>query len=97
MRTRYLVGYDIRDSFRLRRTHGVVQSYGYSLQYSLFVCDLTKSEKIRMQARLGDIMKANVDSIVFVDLGPARFRGSDCFEFMGTREALPTDGEATIV
>ena len=96
MRTRYLVGYDIRNPNRLRRIHETVKSYGYSLQYSVFLCDLTKSEKIQMQEQLRAIMNANADSIVLVDLGPARVRGSECFEFMGTRYSLPRDGEATI-
>ncbi len=97
MRTRYLVGYDIRNPNRLRRTHETVKSYGYSLQYSVFLCDLTKSEKIGMKEALREIINSNVDSIVIIDLGPARARGTECFEFMGTREALPRDGEATIV
>ena len=97
MRNRYLVSYDIRSPGRLRRTHEAVKSYGYSLQYSVFVCDLTKSEKLGLQAALREIINARVDSVAFIDLGPASARGSECFEFMGSRRPLPRDGEATIV
>jgi CRISPR-associated protein Cas2 len=97
VRTRYLVGYDIRNSNRLRKTHEIVKAYGYRVQYSVFVCDLTKSEKIRMQEELREIINANADSVVLIDLGPSRARGTECFEFMGVREALPRDGEPTIV
>lgn len=97
MRTRYIVAYDIRDPKRLRKTHDVVQSFGYGLQYSVFICDLTKSEKIMMRTQLGDVINSREDSVVFVDLGPARARGTECFEFMGARDPLPRDGESTIV
>lgn len=97
MRTRYLVAYDVRESQRLRKTHKTVKSFGYSLQYSVFVCDLTKSEKLQLQGNLRDVIKATVDSVVFIDLGPTGSRGIECFEFMGAREDLPRDGEATIV
>jgi CRISPR-associated protein Cas2 len=96
-RTRYLVAYDIRDDRRLRLTREAVKTYGYSLQYSVFVCDLTKSEKIRMKQDIADVINAAVDSVVWVDLGPAGVRGAECFEFMGARDALPTDGTPTIL
>ena len=52
-RGRYLVAYDIRDPRRLREVHRIVKGYGVSLQYSVFVCDLTFKElcALRFEAR----------------------------------------------
>lgn len=48
-RTRYLLTYDIRHPRRLRRVHGVAKDYGEPLQYSVFVCDLTRIELIDLR------------------------------------------------
>lgn len=97
MRRRYLVAYDIREDRRLRQVHRVCLEWGDPLQYSVFVCDLTRGEKARMVAGLIDAMKPSVDSVVFVDLGESKGRGREVFEFVGARPwDLPT-GDATIV
>lgn len=97
IRRRYLVAYDIREDTRLRQVHVVCRSWGDPLQYSVFVCDLSRGEKARMMGDLLAQMNANVDSVVFVDLGESRGRGADCFEFLGLRPwDLPT-GSATVV
>jgi CRISPR-associated protein Cas2 len=97
MRRRYLVAYDIRDSVRLRKVHSVVTGYGYPLQYSVFVCDLNKSEKISLMSDLRKVTDQRRDSVVFIDLGLPNERGTECFEFLGTRRRLPIDGEPQIV
>jgi len=97
MRTRYLVAYDIRDERRLRLTNKTVKAFGYSLQYSVFVCDLTRAEKTRLRGELSEIINSAVDSVVFIDLGSPSARGVECFEFMGVRDQLPIDGTATIL
>lgn len=82
-RRRYLVAYDIREDRRLRRTHLTMKSFGYPLQYSLFVCDLDAIEKLAMRAAVGDEIKHSEDSVAIIDLGEAETRGAQCFEFMG--------------
>lgn len=96
-RRRYLIAYDIREDRRLRRVHVTMKRFGYPLQYSVFVCDLDLQEKLGMRAAIGEIINHQVDSIAIIDLGDARGRGTECFEFMGARPYdLPEDG-ATIV
>lgn len=95
-RQRYLVGYDICESKRLRNVHKVMCGYGDPLQYSVFVCDLDGVELLGMRQDLAAIIHHNEDSILIVDLGPARTRGEECFTFMGVQPLLPT-GEAEIV
>ncbi len=96
-RRRYLVGYDISDSIRLRRVHEVVKGYGYSLQYSLFICDLSEVEKLGLRSALGQVIHFTEDAIAIVDLGESTARGIQCFEFMGVHPILPRSGGPTIV
>lgn len=94
-RLRYLVTYDIRDPKRLRRVHKLVKGWGDPLQYSVFVCDLTKVELTTMRADLIQRMNLDEDSVSFFDLGPPSGRGLECIEFIGTRLPLP-DAKAQI-
>ncbi|MHB1809452.1 MAG: CRISPR-associated endonuclease Cas2 [Solirubrobacteraceae bacterium] len=93
-RTRYLVAYDIRHPRRLRRVHQVATDYGEPLQYSVFVCDLTAVELIALREKLLDEMKTTEDSVSIFDLGVPARRGVECIEFLGVRQALPSDGPA---
>jgi CRISPR-associated protein Cas2 len=88
-RTRYLLAYDIREPRRLRRVHLVARTYGDPLQYSLFVCDLSRSELLLMRRDLVIEMDASVDSIAIFDLGPPATRGVECVAFLGARRPLP--------
>ncbi|HVY76893.1 MAG TPA: CRISPR-associated endonuclease Cas2 [Solirubrobacterales bacterium] len=93
-RTRYLLAYDIRNPRRLRRVHQVAKAWGYPLQYSVFVCDLTKSELLMMKRELADEMSTVQDSVGIFDLGPPDGRGVKCVEFIGKSRDLPgTDAE----
>lgn len=94
-RTRYLLAYDIRDPRRLRRVHQVAKAWGYPLQYSVFVCDLTRAELLMMKSDFRAEMNTVEDSVGIFDLGPATGRGLRCIEFIGTRRDLP-DGDAQV-
>ncbi len=96
-RRRYLVSYDISDPNRLRKVHETVKGYGYSLQYSVFICDLSDVEKLWLKGGLREIIKFTEDRVAFVDLGDAERRGVECFEFMGVVPTLPSSGGAQII
>jgi CRISPR-associated protein Cas2 len=91
-RRRYLVAYDIREPRRLRAVHGAMKGFGDPLQYSVFLCDLTGSERVVMRAEIRDIMNEREDSVAIVDLGEAQARGMECFEFLGVGGRLPRAG-----
>lgn len=91
-RTRYLLAYDIRDPKRLRKIHKIAKAWGDPLQYSVFVCDLSRSELTKMRAGLVSEMQVDEDSISFFDLGAPSGRGIECIEFIGTRRGLPDSG-----
>jgi CRISPR-associated protein Cas2 len=93
-RNRYLLTYDIRHPRRLRRVHAVAKDYGDPLQYSVFVCDLTKVELVDMKTRLIEEMNQQDDSVGIFDLGAPTGRGLTCVEFIGARRPLPGDEAA---
>ena len=95
-RRRYLVAYDIRDDHRLRRVHKTVKAYGWSMQYSVFVCDLDRIELRDLQSKLGDVIHHRQDAVAFIDLGEPQDRGRRCFEFMGAAPTLPNSGPVII-
>jgi CRISPR-associated protein Cas2 len=95
-RTRYLLAYDISDPRRLRRVHGIALTYGYPLQYSLFVCDLDEVQLVGLRADLGAEINHREDRISIFDLGAPHARGIACVHQMGRPQPLPSSGEAEI-
>ncbi len=89
-RNRYLVIYDIRHPRRLRQVHGLVVDFGERLQYSVYVCDLTKVELVELRGKLRDKMKLDVDSVSIFDLGPPEGRALTRVEHLGAEPELPT-------
>jgi CRISPR-associated protein Cas2 len=93
-RRRYLVAYDIRDDLRLRTVAVCMEGYGYRIQYSVFVCDLSDQEAVVMRNDLEVRMKTTEDSVMVVDLG--RPDDDARFLFIGPHAQLPV-AEAVIV
>jgi CRISPR-associated protein Cas2 len=83
MRTTYLVCYDIADDKRLRRVFKTCKNYGDHLQFSIFECDLSPSEKVQMESALKDIIDHTKDQVLFVTLGPAAGRGDRVMNALG--------------
>lgn len=82
-RVRFLVMYDIRDPARLRRVHQVAIDHGERLQYSVYVCDLTRQELVAFRAKLRAELNLAVDSVSIFDLGPAAKRREIRVEHLG--------------
>lgn len=74
MRTTYLVCYDVADAKRLRKVFKTCGNFGDHLQFSVFECDLNPSEKIELEAALGEIINHDEDQVIFVGLGPSEAR-----------------------
>lgn len=75
-RHRFVVCYDVREPKRLRRTHDRLLGYGDPLQYSVFVCDLSATERLLMEEAVRKVVKLSEDAVHVIDLGPLRGRGS---------------------
>ena len=97
MRNVYLVSYDVSDAKRLRRTYKTMRGFGGSMQFSVFRCELSPTEKQELKEQLWEILNWKEDRVLVVDLGPAGGRGDHCVEYWGEpRETVP-EHEATIV
>ena len=91
MRSVYLVCYDVADDKRLRRTFKKMRGFGDPVQYSVFRCELSPTEKQFMKEALWAILNWSEDRVMLVNLGPAGARGDQCVEFWGEpRAELPT-------
>ncbi|MGK7934622.1 MAG: CRISPR-associated endonuclease Cas2 [Xenococcaceae cyanobacterium] len=60
-----IVSYDISEDKRRTKIHDILSSYGQWMQYSLFECDLTKTEYVKLRSRLNKIINSDTDSIRF--------------------------------
>jgi CRISPR-associated protein Cas2 len=83
MRISYLVCYDISDDKRLRKVFKVMRGYGDHLQFSIFECQLTSMDLVRLRSELGSIIHHNEDQVLFVNLGPADGRGDRVITALG--------------
>lgn len=95
-RTRYLLAYDISHPRRLRRVHAVAKTYGYPLQYSLFVCDLDDVELVKLERDLCAQIAHREDRISIFDLGAPSGRGVECVRQIGLPQIVPRSDEAEI-
>jgi CRISPR-associated protein Cas2 len=82
VRRLFIVAYDISDPKRLRKVYRTLTGYGDHLQLSVFRCDLTASQRIQLEAKLGQTIEHSEDQVMFVDLGPSEGR-SHSIGFLG--------------
>ena len=97
MRSVYLVCYDVCDDKRLRQTYKTMCGFGDPLQYSVFRCELSLTERQRMREALWAILNFEYDRVMLVDLGPAGARGDDCVEFWGEPRVEVSARKAVVV
>lgn len=83
MRQSYLVCYDICDDKRLRKVFQTMRGYGDHLQYSVFECQLTSRDLVRLRAELSKIIHHAEDQVLFVNLGPSEGRGERVITALG--------------
>ena len=64
-----VVSYDIHDDKRRTRVHKALKNFGERIQFSVFECDLTKEQLLRMQHALQRIInEEDQDSVRFYHL-----------------------------
>lgn len=83
MRTRYIVAYDIANPQRLRRVHRKMKDYGAPVQYSVFLCDFSASEKILLIEALTPLLHQREDQVLIINIGASAGRGRDVIESLG--------------
>lgn len=94
MRRLTLVAYDIADPNRLRRVHKVVRDFGSPLQYSVFLCALSRKDAVVLESRLIEVMNQAEDQVMFLDLGPEPCRADPLprGRFLGKKPSALTRG-----
>jgi CRISPR-associated protein Cas2 len=78
-----LVCYDVADEKRLRKVFKTMRGYGDHLQFSVFECQLTAMDLVRLRSQLTLIIDHADDQVLFVDLGPAEGRGDRVISALG--------------
>lgn len=82
MRTTYLVCYDVANDKRLRKVFRTCSNFGDHLQFSVFECDLSPSEKIELETALSGIINHDEDQVIFCRTrAGGRSRGSGNYRF----------------
>lgn len=71
MRNAYIVSYDVADAKRLRRVFKTMLGMGDHLQLSVFRCELSERDKMRLVAKLDAVIHHDEDQILIIDIGPA--------------------------
>lgn len=97
MRRRLLVTYDIADAKRLRRVHRCLLGYGDPLQYSVFLCNLGRTERILLKQALGQLLDARQDRVMLLDVGPLERDAGASFEFLGQPPDLPEPDVVVVI
>ncbi len=62
--------------------------FGDRVQYSVFLCDLSDSEKILMREGLNPLINHREDKIMMIRLGPADGRVSENIETLGISDSI---------
>ena len=83
VRRTFIVSYDICDPKRLRRVFKTLRGWGDHLQYSVFECQLTRTDQVRLRTTLSEMIHHREDQVLFVDLGPAEGRGDRVISAIG--------------
>jgi CRISPR-associated protein Cas2 len=96
MRNAYIVSYDISDPKRLRKVFKAMHGFGNRMQLSVFRCELSKADKVRMMAKLDPLIHHVEDQILVVDIGPAPGRSDACIEAIG-RAPMPIERAPVVV
>jgi CRISPR-associated protein Cas2 len=89
MKTNFLVGYDIADAKRLRKTAQTMQEFGYRVQYSFFHCFISNRQKKRLIERVSKIINKEEDQIIIIPITEKQLKE---IESIGIKEDMRHHG-----
>ncbi|KPA14436.1 CRISPR-associated protein Cas2 [Candidatus Magnetomorum sp. HK-1] len=89
MKTNFLVGYDIADPKRLRKTAKIIQEYGNRVQYSFFHCLISKNQKRNLIDRISKIINNDEDQLILIPITKRQLQEMEC---IGIKEDLSHHG-----
>jgi CRISPR-associated protein Cas2 len=70
------VAYDISDDGRRAEVARILLGWGDRIQLSVFRCEISPSERVRLIAALDAAISHGFDQIILIDAGPADGRGA---------------------
>ena len=80
----FIVIYDIADPKRLRRMDRLISGYGYRIQYSVFLCSLSRTMKAELENEIRQVIHFYEDQCCLIDLGELD-DPADLFVVLGIR------------
>jgi CRISPR-associated protein Cas2 len=89
MRKRYLIAYDVSDDKRRTGVFKILMSNGDHVQFSVFLCRLSRLELTRLKAQLSDTINVRQDQAIILDLGPAESELADQLDCIGKPYSPP--------
>ncbi len=92
-----LIAYDIADDRRRDRVAVALQEHGERVQYSVFLVDGRPAAFVRLRSVLAGLIDAEVDTVMFCDLGTRDAAVKHSIRHIGARRALIGDDDALIV
>lgn len=69
MRRHYAVTYDVSDDKRRNEVFKTLLGFGSHAQYSVFFCELSQTELVRLRSSLRGAINEHEDQVIFIDLG----------------------------
>ncbi len=83
----YLCAYDVlssREGDRRRaKLYELLLNYGEHVQYSVFLCELSESERIRLLGAARHILHEREDQLLVLDIGPESLEWESRLECLG--------------
>jgi CRISPR-associated protein Cas2 len=70
-RRRLLVTYDVCDDRRRNQVFRLLSDQGDHVQFSVFLCELSDRERVRLLDQLERLLNAAEDQVLFLDMGSA--------------------------
>lgn len=92
MRQVHLITYDISDDRRRDEVFQILRAFGDHMQFSVFRCETSDSELVRLRARLAEAIHPHFDQVLFADLGPVDGRGRTAITAVGRPYTHPDRG-----
>lgn len=82
-RRHYLVSYDISDDKRRTRIFNALEDVGDHVQFSVFLCELSKRELAALRSNVSEYVHHRDDQLMILDLGPAHVDLESAMEVIG--------------
>ena len=83
MRNVYLIAYDVSDEKARGKVFRRLKGRGTAVQYSVFRCELSATEKLTLRTELWTLLDRSTDRLLLIDLGPAGVREDERWETWG--------------